>query len=181
MFIYILIRWPHGNRIKTLAVNENRRAPLETALLTGAALGTALIPMVWVTTGFPAFADYSLHPLAFTLGIVAMAIGNWLFYRSHADLGIYWSPTLQMRENHLPAIPAEKAHGVFKRRLISCSCPHTAVEAYVNRVQPAKRSRNWEDCRVVPPRNDSYSCAGACRKGLGLSNSCHREERSDLQ
>ncbi len=100
LLIYVLIRWPHGNRIKTLAVNENRHGPLEIVLLIGATLGTTLIPMVWVTTGFPAFADYPLHPVAFAFGVVAMVIGNWLFYRSHADLGIYWSPTLKMRENH---------------------------------------------------------------------------------
>ncbi len=100
LLIYVLIRWPHGNRIKTLAINENRQGPLEVVLLIGATLGTTLIPMAWVTTGFPAFADYPLHPVAFAFGIVAMVIGNWLFYRSHADLGIYWSPTLQMRDNH---------------------------------------------------------------------------------
>lgn len=101
LFLYVLIRWPHGKRLKTLAINENRKGPLESVLLTGATLGTTLMPMAWVMTGYPAFADYTLHPLAFALGIVAMVIGNWLFYRSHADLGIYWSPTLQMRENHL--------------------------------------------------------------------------------
>jgi protein-S-isoprenylcysteine O-methyltransferase Ste14 len=96
----VLIRWPHGNRIKTLAINENRQGRAETVLLIGAALGTTLIPLAWATTGFPSFADYPLHPLAFASGLFAMVIGNWLFYRSHADLGIYWSPTLQMREDH---------------------------------------------------------------------------------
>lgn len=100
LLIYVLIRWPHGNRMKTLAVADDRKSTLEIALLIAATLGTTLVPMVWVTTGFPAFADYPLHPLAFALGIVAMVIGHWLFYRSHADLGIYWSATLQIRESH---------------------------------------------------------------------------------
>lgn len=56
--------------------------------------------MAWVTTGFPDFADYPLHPVAFAVGIVAVVIGNWLFYRTHAGLGLFWSPTFQMRENH---------------------------------------------------------------------------------
>ena len=100
LLIYVLIRWPHGNRIKTLAINENRKGPLEIVLLILATLGTTLIPIVWITTGFPAVADYALNPVAFAFGIAAIVVGNWLFYRSHADLGVYWSPTLQMRENH---------------------------------------------------------------------------------
>jgi len=97
---YVLIRWPHGNRAKKLEVNENRQGRLEVVLLIGAGLGTTLVPIVWATTGFPAFADYSLHPVAFAFGVAAIVIGNWLFYRSHADLGLYWSVTLQMREDH---------------------------------------------------------------------------------
>ena len=27
-------------------------------------------------------------------------VGLWLLYRSHADLGTYWSVTLEVRENH---------------------------------------------------------------------------------
>jgi protein-S-isoprenylcysteine O-methyltransferase Ste14 len=100
LLILVLIRWPHGNRINKVSVNESRRDGLETALLTGATIGTTLFPLVWLTTGFPSFADYPLHPIAFGSGIVAMVIGNWLFYRAHADLGVYWSPTLQMREFH---------------------------------------------------------------------------------
>ena len=100
LLIYVLIRLPHGKRAKNLAINENRRGRLEVVLLIGAGLGPTLVPLVWATTGFPAFADYPLHPFAFAFGIAAMVIGNWLFYRTHADLGLYWSVTLQMRENH---------------------------------------------------------------------------------
>ena len=100
ILIYILIRWPHGNRMKTLEVNDDRQGRLEVALLIGATLGTVLLPVIWIATGFPAFADYSLHPVALGLGLLAMLIGHWLFFVSHRDLGIYWSVTLQMRENH---------------------------------------------------------------------------------
>lgn len=100
LLVYILIRWPHGNRLKTLAVNDDRKGRLEIALLIAATLGTTLLPLIWIMFGFPAFADYSLHKVAFAIGIVALLIGHWLFYRSHRDLGIYWSPTLQMREDH---------------------------------------------------------------------------------
>lgn len=100
LLIYVLIRWPHGNRLKALVIDDDRCDRREKLLLTCAAIGTTLIPLVWVITGFPALADYPLHPLAFVGGVIAAILGNWLFYRSHADLGVYWSPTLQMREDH---------------------------------------------------------------------------------
>ena len=97
---YIFIRWPHGNRIGIDPVVEDRKGGLEIGLLTGAAIGTTLIPVVWMITGFPPFADYPLHPLPYVLGLVVMVPGLWLFHRSHTDLGTNWSITLQMRENH---------------------------------------------------------------------------------
>jgi protein-S-isoprenylcysteine O-methyltransferase Ste14 len=33
-------------------------------------------------------------------GILCLALGLWLFYRSHADLGTNWSITLELREKH---------------------------------------------------------------------------------
>ena len=35
-----------------------------------------------------------------TIGLMAMALALWLFYRSHADLGTNWSATLEVREDH---------------------------------------------------------------------------------
>lgn len=100
LLVYVLIRWPHGNRSKTLAISETYHKGLETLLLLGAFLGTTLIPIVWLVSGFPAFADYPLHPVAFWFGICFAVAGNWLFHRSHVDLGLFWSPMLQMREEH---------------------------------------------------------------------------------
>jgi protein-S-isoprenylcysteine O-methyltransferase Ste14 len=100
LLLFVLIRWPHGNRYQSLQVSENRRGKLETALLTLAGVGTTLIPIVWITSGFPSAADYPLHPIPFAIGLVLMLFGLWLFYRSHADLGINWSATLQIRDGH---------------------------------------------------------------------------------
>jgi len=96
----VLIRWPHGNRLKRLTVNDDRCGRQERTLLTIAAIGTTLVPLIWIVTGFPSFADYPLHPIAFGIGLLLAIIGNWIFYRSHADLGLYWSPTLQVRDEH---------------------------------------------------------------------------------
>lgn len=100
LLTYVLIRWPHGNRMSTVKVDDDRKGRLEVLLLIGATLGTTLLPLIWVTTGLPAFADYTLHPVAFGIGIAFAAFGHWVFYRSHADLGLNWSVTLQLRETH---------------------------------------------------------------------------------
>ena len=100
LFIYILIRWPHGIRVKALAVSETRRKGIETVLLLGTFWGTTLIPVFWMLNGFPASADYPLHPMAFGIGVCFALVGHWMFHRSHVDLGLYWSPTLQVREEH---------------------------------------------------------------------------------
>lgn len=97
---YIIIRAPHGNRSRTVRVDEDRKGALEVLLLAGAFLGTTILPVVWATTGFPSRADYPLHPVPYALGVLAAAVGLWLFYRSHIDLGTNWSITLQTRENH---------------------------------------------------------------------------------
>ena len=56
-----------------------------------------------------AFADYPLRTGPFVAGVVCLAIGLWLFYRSHADLGTNWSVTLELRQEHRLI-----THGVYR-------------------------------------------------------------------
>jgi protein-S-isoprenylcysteine O-methyltransferase Ste14 len=100
LLAYVVIRAPHGRRSRTVRVAEDCKGTREIVLLIGALLGTTLLPVVWVATGFPARADFPLHPAPYALGLLLMAAGLWLFYRSHADLGTNWSVTLQTREGH---------------------------------------------------------------------------------
>ena len=100
LLAYIIIRWPHGNRSRTVALVENRKGGREVLLLIGATLGTTLIPVIWIASGLLGFADYPLHPVPYAVGLVFMVAGLWLFYRSHTDLGTNWSVTLQMRDDH---------------------------------------------------------------------------------
>ena len=100
LLVFVIIRWPHGNRYKTFKVVEDKKGRLEVVLLTGAGLGTTLIPLLWVLTPLFAFADYALYAVPYAIGIALMLLGLWLFYRSHNDLGLNWSITLQIREHH---------------------------------------------------------------------------------
>jgi protein-S-isoprenylcysteine O-methyltransferase Ste14 len=68
-------------------------------LLTLAWIGF-FIPLVWVTSPAFSFAEYPLRLGPLAAGVACFAVGLWLFYRSHADLGTYWSITLEVRESH---------------------------------------------------------------------------------
>jgi protein-S-isoprenylcysteine O-methyltransferase Ste14 len=58
------------------------------------------VPLVWIATPLFEFADYPLHPAPFVAGALCLALGLWLFHRSHVDLGSNWSITLEVREQH---------------------------------------------------------------------------------
>src|SRR5437773_2329145 len=97
--VMVIVRAPHGQRSRSVKVIKNRKGALEITLLTLAWIG-ALVPLIWVASPVFAFADYPLHPGPLGAGIVCLALGLWLFYRSHADLGTNWSITLEVREKH---------------------------------------------------------------------------------
>ena len=104
----IVIRAPHGQRGRGLNVVKNRKGRLETGLLTFAWFAF-LLPLVWITTPLLAFADFSLRPGPFIAGVLCLALGLWLFHRSHADLGTNWSVTLEVREKHQLV-----THGIYR-------------------------------------------------------------------
>lgn len=95
----VVIRAPHGQRSRTVQVASSRKGALETALLALAGIAFFL-PLVWIATRALDFADYALRPLPLVAGALCMALGLWLFHRSHADLGTNWSITLELREKH---------------------------------------------------------------------------------
>jgi len=97
--VMVAIRAPHGQRSRGVPVAKSRKGTQEIVLLTIAWIAFFL-PLIWIATPRPTFADYPLRPLPLFAGTVCLAIGLWLFYRSHADLGTNWSITLEVRENH---------------------------------------------------------------------------------
>jgi protein-S-isoprenylcysteine O-methyltransferase Ste14 len=97
--VMVIIRAPHGQRSRGVKVARSRRGALEIVLLTLAWLAF-FAPLVWAAAPVFAFADYPLHPVPLVAGVVCLAVGLWLFARSHADLGTNWSITLEIREKH---------------------------------------------------------------------------------
>jgi protein-S-isoprenylcysteine O-methyltransferase Ste14 len=80
-------------------VVKSRKGLLERVLLTLTAIGFFLA-LLWLATSVLSFADYSLRPVPFIVGASCVAVGLWLLYRSHADLGTNWSITLAVLEKH---------------------------------------------------------------------------------
>jgi protein-S-isoprenylcysteine O-methyltransferase Ste14 len=106
--VMIVIRAPHGQRSRTIRVVKSRKGPLETALLTFA-WAAFFSTLIWIATPAFDFADYPLYPIPLFVGAVCLAVGLWLFHRSHADLGTNWSITLEVREQHQLV-----THGVYR-------------------------------------------------------------------
>jgi protein-S-isoprenylcysteine O-methyltransferase Ste14 len=84
------------------ALKRDRQAvkqrPAERVLLGVTAIGMQVIPLLYVVTSWPAFAARPQPAWAGWVGAVVFAAAIWLLYRSHADLGAGFSPTLETSE-----------------------------------------------------------------------------------
>jgi protein-S-isoprenylcysteine O-methyltransferase Ste14 len=96
----VAIRAPYGRRSSQIKVIKSKRGRLEILLLSGMWLGSAILPILWISTPLFSFADYPLHPAQYAAGVVLFSLGLWLFHRSHVDLSTNWSVSLDIRENH---------------------------------------------------------------------------------
>jgi protein-S-isoprenylcysteine O-methyltransferase Ste14 len=97
--VMVVIRAPHGQRSRTVKVVTNHQGTRESLLLALAWAGF-FVPLIWIASPAFSFAEYPLHAAPLAAGVLCLAAGLWLFYRSHADLGTNWSVTLQLREQH---------------------------------------------------------------------------------
>jgi protein-S-isoprenylcysteine O-methyltransferase Ste14 len=97
--VMIVIRAPHGRRSRRVKVARSHKTRLETLLLVLAWVGF-FVPLTWVVSPAFSFAEYPLRSGPLAAGVTCLAIGLWLFFRSHADLGTNWSLTLELRQEH---------------------------------------------------------------------------------
>src|SRR4029079_19648489 len=92
--VMIAIRAPHGRRSRSVTVARSHKSPRETLLLILAWVGF-LVPVIWVASPAFSFAEYPLRSGPFVAGLTCLALGLWLFFRWHADLGTNCSVTLE--------------------------------------------------------------------------------------
>jgi len=100
LVIMPIIRAPFSRQTKTNQIVDSRKTILEIFLLSLMSVGMLVIPLIYVFTPLLSFADYQLPSWAGWIGVVFSVVALWLFWRSHADLGRNWSPTLELRKGH---------------------------------------------------------------------------------
>ena len=95
-----IIRYPHQKRNKSNKIKTDNKETLEKTLLSLVFLGMMIIPLIYIFSNLLSFADYTLPISLHIFGLVLITPTLWLFYRSHRDLGMNWSVSLEIREEH---------------------------------------------------------------------------------
>ncbi len=80
-------------------IARSRKGAREPVALAFTSLGF-LFPLLWLGTGGLTFADYQLPLVVFLAGVLCLGCGLWVLHRSHKDLGMNWSMSLEIREAH---------------------------------------------------------------------------------
>lgn len=100
LIAWVAIRLPHQRRARRLKVVSDARTLEDRLALATATVGLSVIPLVYVATGFPAFANYAFQPWLAWLGLIVELGFLALFFASHRQLGKNWSVTLEIRDKH---------------------------------------------------------------------------------
>ena len=100
IIVEIIIRIPLNQKRKQEKMSEQRVTRQERTLLGLLSLGMFFIPIIYGATNWLDFANYTLPVWAGWLGAFIIASAVFVFWRAHADLGLNWSPTLEIREKH---------------------------------------------------------------------------------
>jgi protein-S-isoprenylcysteine O-methyltransferase Ste14 len=98
--VYVALRGHYEQLAKGQPVVERRRGAREVVALVFVGIGCMLLPVLYLATPWLGFADYSPPRALPWLGVPAMLGGLWLFWRSHRDLGRFFSATLEIRDGH---------------------------------------------------------------------------------
>jgi protein-S-isoprenylcysteine O-methyltransferase Ste14 len=97
---YFIIRYPHQRRARKTAVADRRDRIREKTLMLISYSGLFVIPLIYVLTEQPKFANYTFRPVQAWLGLLVLVAAMALLYRTHRDLGRAWSITLEIRDQH---------------------------------------------------------------------------------
>ena len=100
LVIEMVIRAPLNKKRKQEKMSEQRFTNQEKTILSLLSLGGFFIPIIYAATDWLDFANYRLPDWAGWLGVLLIAGAIYVFWRAHADLGLNWSPTLEIREKH---------------------------------------------------------------------------------
>jgi protein-S-isoprenylcysteine O-methyltransferase Ste14 len=97
---WYLIRYEYARRSRRTPVKRSVRGALETALLLISLTGLGVLPLVYIVTGIPHFADYAFQPVQAWFGLFFAIAALIMFQLTHRALGRNWSVSLDVREGH---------------------------------------------------------------------------------
>jgi protein-S-isoprenylcysteine O-methyltransferase Ste14 len=97
---WYVIRFEHARRSRRALIRHNDRDMRENVLLLISLSGLGILPLLYVATGFPRFADYTFHPIQSWFGVLFAVAALFLFQMTHRALGRNWSVTLPLRQDH---------------------------------------------------------------------------------
>jgi protein-S-isoprenylcysteine O-methyltransferase Ste14 len=97
---WYVIRYPHQRRSRKTPIASRRERTREHVLLAISFTGLFIVPAIYVMTGAPRFAGYPFNPILAWLGTAVFVLSLLLFWRTHRDLGRFWSVTLEIRQTH---------------------------------------------------------------------------------
>ena len=94
------IRYAPYRRARRTGTVIKRDRARERMLLLISFAGMFALPLIFVATGAPRFADYAVTPVQIGFGALLCIAALWMFRRTHKELGRNWSATLEVRESH---------------------------------------------------------------------------------
>ena len=100
LVIEMIIRVPLNKKRKQEKMSEQRVTSQEKTLLGLLSLGGFLIPAYLRGNELAGFCQLHAARLGRLAGCPARGGAVFIFWRGHADLGLNWSPTLEIREKH---------------------------------------------------------------------------------
>lgn len=98
--VEMVIRAPINRKRKQEKMSEQHVSSREKFILFLLLIGMFILPLIYSASSWLDFANYNLPAWAGWLGVVLMAGALFVFWRSHADLGLNWSPSLEIRDKH---------------------------------------------------------------------------------
>ena len=97
---WYLLRYEYARRSRREKILRSARGPRETALLLVSLTGLGILPLIYIVTAIPHFADYAFRPAQAWLGLLFAIAALVMFQLTHRALGRNWSISLDVREDH---------------------------------------------------------------------------------
>jgi protein-S-isoprenylcysteine O-methyltransferase Ste14 len=120
--ITMVIRMPYAKKIRKNTIINTKKDIIDKTLLFLAFFSMMFLPLFYLGTDFLSFADYHVPNWMTFCAALAQPVYIWIFWKSHVDLGVNWSPALEIRDNHAlvtTGIYAYVRHPMYVALLVS--------------------------------------------------------------